>query len=164
MRNDFFKFNLDGADYSGYTTTGKYILKDKNDILKNYECLPFFVLYYITQYNFDDLEFFFRLAGFSAFELDELPDFVVNPIIINLPVPQNINEYTNGMNLDEKKVLGYIEDVLGEGIIKKYFEIKKAQLFCKRNKFLQEINQLKREEEDIDCTKSDVFKFIKSSK
>lgn len=164
MENDFFKFNLDGTDYNGYTTTGKFIFKDRDNILKKHKYLPFFILYYIVQYNIDDLEFFFRLMGFSAFKLDELPDFIINPTIINLPVPQNVNEYTNGMNLDEAKVFKYIEDVLGIGIIEKYFEIKKAQLKCKKNILLQQISHLKNEDENIIYIERDILKIKENNK
>ena len=158
MENDFFKFNLDGNDYNGYTTVGKYILKDKDSILKKHKYLPFLILYFITDYNLNDLEFFFRFSGFSAFSLDELPDFIVNPTIIKLPVPQNINKYTNGMNLDEVKAFEYIEYVLGKGIIEKFFEIKKAQLVCKKNILLQQVSQLRKKEEDIEGMNKEFLK------
>jgi len=160
MKNEFYIFNLDGCDYYGYTTTGKFIFKDKDNILKNHKYLPFYVLYYVTNYDFDDLEFFFRLMGFSAFKLDELPDFIVNPTIINLPTPQDIDNYTNGMYLDANQAIEYIEKIFGEGAVNKYFEIRKAQLMCKKNQLLQQLSHFEVEEKKREDIKNDLLKIM----
>ncbi len=133
MENQYFKF----YDFEKY---GKYIFQDKNNRIKNNDILPLLVFHYIVNYNLDDLELFFRLAGFNAFRREELPKTLTTTI----DVPNRSHTYFNGLKGEEKDKT-YIEAELGEGIIARYIKIKKNQLLYKKAQLEKQIANIEEE-------------------
>jgi hypothetical protein len=119
MYDNYFKFNLYNNNLSLVVEQGKYVFQNFNDKISEYEPLPSLVFHFVTNYNLDDLELFFRLAGFNAFPQEKMLD--VNPKIIKL---------TNDkwLFIEEEKAKSYIESELGAGIIEKYQSVKGNQV------------------------------------
>ncbi len=143
MQENYFQFKLH-TKYS-LTQSGKYIFQNKHNDCENNTLLKFLVFHYIADYKLDDLELFFRLAGFSAFTREELPSSIIKPVSIDLYdkdyfYPPRL--YGNG---DEEEAKAYIEKELGEGIIAKYRTVKKKQLLQKKAQL--EVQMLSIEEE-----------------
>lgn len=90
MKENYFSFCL----YDGMTSEpikkGNYIfLNFNNEIAKfenftKFDDLPILVFHYIVDYNVEDLELFFRLAGFSAFVIDEIPGSIIKHEVVPL--------------------------------------------------------------------------------
>lgn len=103
MGEGYFTFKLYGDNRGYISQVGKFVFQNRNNIIRPNNVLPCLVFHYITNYNLDDLELFFRLVGFSTFTKEELPSSIIEPIDINLPNKNYI--YTNyfGGSLTKKK-------------------------------------------------------------
>ncbi len=102
-------------------------------------------MHYVTNYNLEDLELFFRLAGFSAFTEEELPNSIVMPMSINLTNKNNVHSGCFGGLTNEEDATKFIEDILGKNVISKYKNIKKKQLLHKRNSLLASLQEIDQE-------------------
>lgn len=143
MQEGYFQFNLYGDGWGEIARKRKYVLQNKDNIIERNSALPFLVFHYIVNYNLDDLELFFRLAGFSSFSEEELPNIIITPI--NLPSRENVHNGWFGDVTNEEEAQEYIEVELGEGIIAKYRDVKKKQLLHK-NFLLEQQRKSIREE------------------
>lgn len=129
---NYFRFRVYGDNWRDLSEESNYVFLDYDN--KFTDTLSNFVWHFIAMYNLSDLELFFRLAGFSAFTLEEMPDYITNPKIINLPggkMPFAIcsTEYlqiiTGTYAFDFGKI---IESELETGIIERYQNVKKSML------------------------------------
>ncbi|MBE6154783.1 MAG: hypothetical protein E7163_04350 [Firmicutes bacterium] len=128
MQDNYFIFNLYGDNWGDLKEKGKYVFQNIDCKVGVHNVLPFLVFHYVTDYNLEDLELFFRLAGFSAFTREEMPDSVTSPDVINLSNRKNAHAGNFGGFRDEYSALKYIEQELGAGIIRKFLNVKKMLL------------------------------------
>lgn len=142
---NYFKFDLYGDNWGELAEKGKYIFQNTNMKIGAHTALPFLVFHFVTDYNLSDLELFFRLAGFSAFTEDELPNSIVNPEIINLTNRKNVHAGWFGGFADEEEAKKFIESELGEGIISKFRDIKRRQLLHKKVELLEQLRNTEQE-------------------
>lgn len=142
MEEKYFKFNLYGDNWGDIVQTGKYIFQNVGNKIGVHKSLPFIVFHYVANYNLDDLELFFRLAGFSAFTEDELPDSIVRPININLTNKNNVHSGLFGGFTNEEEAKRYIEIELGENVISKFNNIKEKRSLCKRANLLSSLQAI----------------------
>lgn len=147
LSDDYFKFNLYGDNWGDLVEKGNYIFQNPNRKIGVNDSLPFLVFHFVTNYNLPDLELFFRLAGFSAFTEDELPNSIITPEVINLTNRKNVHTGWFGGFTDEAKAKRFIESELGEGIISKFRDIKRKQLLHKKVELLK---QLKNTEQELE--------------
>ena len=125
---DYFKLNLYGDNWGDLAETGKYVFQNKDYKVGVHNSLAFLVFHFVVNYNLSDLELFFRLAGFSAFTREEMPDSITNPDVINLTNKKNVHTGWFGGFTDPEEAKAFIESKLGEGIISRYKQIKKNLL------------------------------------
>ncbi len=149
MQENYFQFKervaSTGKIFSFTMQSGKYIFQNRNNTIRLNDVLPFLVFHYITNYNLDDLELFFKLAGFSAFREEELPSSIIEPINIDLPNKNYVYTSYFGGFTDEEEAKVYIETELGEGIISKYRTVKKNQLLQKKVQLEEQIANIEEE-------------------
>lgn len=124
----YFRFDLYGDNWSEITQQGKYVFYDPNyEISVNTNhALPFIILHFVTEYNLLDLELILRLAGFSALLPEEMPYRDVEYINYSSYPGFIYDSLFDGCTTKEEAEK-YIEEKLGDGIIEKYKESKKAQ-------------------------------------
>lgn len=139
MQEEYFKFNLYGDKCGDIEQTGKYVFQNIDGVVSVNSALPFLVLHYVTNYNLADLEFFFRLAGFSAFTEEELPNSIVTPVAINLTNRNNVTSGWYGGFNKEEEAKKFIESRLGEGIISRFQDIKRKKLLHERDSLLEKL-------------------------
>lgn len=142
---DYFKFNLYGDNWGDLAEEGKFVFQNPNRKIGVHTSLPFLVFHFVTNYNLSDLELFFRLAGFSAFTEDELPNSIITPEVINLTNRKNVHTGWFGGFTDEEEAKKFIESELGEGIISKFRDIKRKQLFHKKFQLLEQLRNTEQE-------------------
>jgi len=135
---DYFQFNLYGNDWGELDKKGKYVFQNRDEKIGLHSSLPFLVFHFVTNYDLSDLELFFRLAGFSAFTEEELPDSIVTPRSINLSNKENVHGGMFGGFTDEERAKKCIESELGEGIISEFQKLKIARLLQQRDQLLEE--------------------------
>lgn len=128
MQQTYFTFNLYNSTGEKLEKEGKYIFQNRtNDhiTINIYNALPHLVFKYITNCNLDELELFFKFAGFSSFTKEELPKEIVQPETINLEnKPTIIKE---SQYIDDEEIKKIIEFGLGEGIIQTFTDFKKKK-------------------------------------
>lgn len=138
MKENYFSFCLVDAMTSKPIERGYYIFQNFNneiEIITEFEDLIYIIFHYIANYNLYSLELFFRLAGFSAFSFGEIPESVVNCELIPLFEKKYVtidlsNKVKFPIKSDEeaKKIAEeYIESILGEGVVSRYYEVQKAK-------------------------------------
>lgn len=149
MQEEYFTLNLYGDNWGDFAQKGKYIFQNKDNIIQPHNSLPFLVFHFVTNYNLDDLELFFRLAGFSAFTEEELPRSIVNPISINLSNQKNVHSGMFGGITSEEEGIKHIESTFGEGIIARFRDIKTKQLFHKKVQLLEQIKLIEQDLNNI---------------
>ena len=129
---NYFRFRVYGDNWHDFSEESNYVFLDYDN--KFTDTLSSFAWHFIAMYNLSDLELFFRLAGFSAFTLEEMPDSITNPKIINLPggkMPfamcntEYLQIITCTYTHDFRKI---IESELGPGIIERYQNVKISKL------------------------------------
>lgn len=142
---DYFKFNLYGDNWGDLEEKGKYLFQNTNRKIGVHSLLPFLVFHFVTDYNLSDLELFFRLAGFSAFTEEELPNSIVTPEVINLTNRKNVHTGWFGGFTDEEDAKEFIESELGEGIISKFKDLKRKQSLHKKVQLIEDLRNTKQE-------------------
>lgn len=145
MQEEYFKFYLYGETWGSIAQSGNYIFQDKNNKIGINDALPFLVFHYVTNYNLDDLELFFKLAGFVAFTEEEIPSAKKMHKVINIPKRVNAHRGWFGGFDTEEKAKQFIESKLGENLISKFKEIKREQLLYKRASLLASLENIKQE-------------------
>lgn len=150
---NYFKFNLYGDNWGELAEKGKYVFQNIDMKVGVHTVLPFLVFHYVTDYNLSDLELFFRLAGFSAFTEEELPNSIITPETIDLTNKKNVHAGWFGGFTDEEKAKKFIESELGEGIISKFRDIKRKQLLHKKVELLEQLRNAEQELETVSLTK-----------
>ncbi|MBQ4634550.1 MAG: hypothetical protein IJB71_04305 [Bacilli bacterium] len=155
MKENYFKFNLYGDNWSDLAETGKYVFQNRDNKVGVHNSLPFLVFHFITDYNLSDLELFFRLAGFSAFTQEEMPDSITIPEVINLSNHKNIHAGWFGGFTNEEEAKKYIETELGAGIISRYREVKRALLAHKKVQLLEQMRSVEQKIEEYTLATTD---------
>lgn len=160
---NYFKFSLYGDSRGDIAEEGKYIFQNSNQKISKNSCLPFLVSHYVTKYNLSDLELFFKLAGFSAFTEQELPNSIVTPTYIGLPNRKNATSRFFGGYEDEDEAKKFIESELGEGIISRFRDLKIKQLSHQKNQLLEELRNIeqKLEIKDSTCVTNEQHQYTK---
>lgn len=148
MQENYFRFNLYGDNWGDLKETGKYVFLNRDNKVGVHNNLPFLVFHYITNYNLSDLELFFRLAGFSAFTQEEMPDSITIPDVINLKNRENVHYGWFSGYTNEIIVKKYIESELGTGIISRYRSVKRAQLARKKVQLIEQMRNIEKEIEN----------------
>lgn len=128
MQQTYFTFNWYNSTGEKLEKEGKYIFQNRpNDhiTINIYNTLPHLIFKYITNGNLDELELFFKFAGFSSFTKEELPKEIVQPEAINLKnKPAIIKE---SPYIDDDEIEKIIEFALEEGIIQTFTDFKKKE-------------------------------------
>ncbi len=145
LSEGYFKFNLYGDNWGDLAEKGKFVFQNPNRKIGVHTSLPFLVFHFVTNYNLSDLELFFRLAGFSAFTEDELPNSIITPEVINLTNRKNVNTGWFGGFTEEEAAKNFIESELGEGIISKFRDIKRKQLLHKKIELFEQFRSTEQE-------------------
>lgn len=141
MYGEYFVFDLYKDNWSNLTSSGKFVfVKNSTAIISNYTILPFVIFHYIVNCNLEDLELFFKVAGFVSFTREEMPYEVAIPDIIHLANKESMYSWSNGLiSIEEAKA--YVEKQLGAGIIEKFLDIKRKQLAYKKVKLYDKLEQ-----------------------
>lgn len=125
MSDEYFRFEYYGDDWDDLIETGRYVFKNVNNKVNATNGLVPLIFHFIVDYNLQDLELFFKLAGFNSFTIDEMPDSLTKPSVIPLVIKGNFRISYNGVSREE--IIKYIEKEFGNGIISRFYEVKKAQ-------------------------------------
>lgn len=150
MQQTYFTFNWYNSTGEKLEKEGKYIFQNRpNDhiTINIYNTLPHLIFKYITNGNLDELELFFKFAGFSSFTKEELPKEIVQPEAINLKnKPAIIKE---SPYIDDDEIEKIIEFALEEGIIQTFTDFKKKKIKLLEDELILEkqIEQVTKETE-----------------
>lgn len=150
---DYFKFNLYGDNWGDLAESGKYVFQNKDYKVGVHNSLVFLVFHFVVNYNLSDLELFFRLAGFSAFTREEMPDSITNPDVINLTNKKNVHTGWFGGFTDSEEAKAFIESELGEGIISRYKHVKRNLL---AHEMVQLREQLRADEQNYTSLNAEI--------
>ena len=138
IQNDnYFRFDMYGDNWSELIALSKYVFQNKDNKVGNFNSLPFLVFHFIVNHNLSDLELFFRLAGFSAFTIEEMPDSITIPDVINLTNRDYVYDEWLGLVYNKEKAKAFIEKELGVGVISKYYDVKKQLLYHQEVKIFE---------------------------
>ena len=132
-------------NWSDLVESGGYVFQNNDYKIGVHNSLAQAVFDFVVNHNLHDLELFFRLAGFSAFTLEEMPDSISKAEVLNLSSKQNVPDRLN--SYEEAKA--YIESELGEGIISKYESVKKLMLFYRVNVVRNQLKKVTQQLEEF---------------
>lgn len=140
---NFVSFNLYNNAWRGIEKMGNYIFYDPEETISG--ALPFLVFHFVTNYNLEDLELFFKLAGFTTFKEEEIPHMKSSKKSYNLPNERQYHAGWFGGFTDEESAKKYIESELGEGIIAKFLRLKKELLLQEKDRLLDRLGNIEQE-------------------
>lgn len=136
---NYFKIYIYDGNWDNLVETSTFVFQDKISKFNISDII--YILYHLVfNHNLEDIEFFLRLTGYSAFNSDEMPDSIAYPESIILNTQRDI-QWCWGNIKTREDAITFVEESLGKGIIDYFYKVKENQICHQNVKLYEQIEQ-----------------------